>query len=95
VGFRRIYSQLPNIDALLLDPKNAQVPSDPAVRYAITGALARKATVDNIDRIMAYTSRLPAEFAVMTIKDSIKLAPKITSTRAFIEWSTANAEVLM
>jgi hypothetical protein len=44
---------------------------------------------------MAYTSRLPAEFAVMTIKDSIKLAPKITQTRAFIEWSTANAEVLM
>jgi hypothetical protein len=95
VGFRRIYSQLPNIDALLLDPKGAQVPTDPAVRYAITGALARKATVDNIDRIMSYTSRLPAEFAVMTIKDSIKLAPKITSTRAFIEWSTANAEVLM
>jgi hypothetical protein len=95
VGFRRIYSQLPNIDALLLDPKGAQVPTDPAVRYAITGALARKATVDNIDRVMAYTSRLPAEFAVMTIKDSIKLAPKITQTRAFIEWSTANAEVLM
>ena len=91
VGFRRIYSQLPNIDALLLDPKNAQVPTDPAVRYAI----ARKATVDNIDRIMSYTSRLPAEFAVMTIKDSIKLQPKITSTRAFIEWSTQNAEVLM
>lgn len=95
VGFRRIYSQLPNIDALLLDPKNAQVPTDPAVRYAITGALARKATVDNIDRVMSYTSRLPAEFAVMTIKDSIKLTPKITSTRAFIEWSTQNAEVLM
>jgi hypothetical protein len=95
VGFRRIYSQLPNIDALLLDPKNAQVPTDPAVRYAITGALARKATVDNIDRVMAYTARLPAEFGVMTIKDSIKLTPKITSTRAFIEWSTQNAEVLM
>ena len=95
VGFRRIYSQLPNIDALLLDPKNAQVPTDPAVRYAITGALARKATVDNIDRVTAYTARLPAEFAVMTIKDAIKLTPKITSTRAFIEWSTANAEVLM
>lgn len=95
VGFRRIYSQLPNIDALLLDPKNAQVPTDPAVRYAITGALARKATVDNVDRVMAYTARLPAEFGVMTIKDAIKLTPKITSTRAFIEWSTANAEVLM
>jgi hypothetical protein len=51
--------------------------------------------VDNIDRVMAYTSRLPAEFAVMTIKDSVKLVPKITSTRAFLEWATANAEVLM
>lgn len=94
-GFRRIYSQLPNIDALLLDPAKAEVPSDPAVRFAITGALARKATKDNFDRVCAYIARLPKEFSVMTVKDAIKLEPTITHSRAFVEWASANAEVLM
>ncbi|MFM1990254.1 MAG: hypothetical protein RJA99_3211 [Pseudomonadota bacterium] len=94
-GFRRIYRQLPNIDALLLDPKGADVPDDPAVRFAITGALARKATKDNFDRITTYTARLPKEFDVMTVKDSIKLCREVQNTRSFVEWATRNAEVLM
>jgi hypothetical protein len=94
-GFRRIYRQLPNIDALLLDPKGADVPEDPAVRFAITGALARKATKDNFDRITAYTARLPKEFDVMTVKDSLKLNKEVQHTRSFSEWATRNAEVLM
>lgn len=94
-GFRRIYQSLPNIDALLLDPKGAEVPDDPAVRFAITGALARKATKDNFDRICAYTSRLPKEFDVMTVKDALKARPEVKMTRAFVEWASRNAEVLM
>lgn len=95
VGFKRIFEQLPNIDALLLSPKDATVPDDPAVRFAITGALARKATADNFTRVCEYIARLPAEFSVMTVKDSIKLEPKIKSSRAFIEWATKHASVLM
>lgn len=94
-GFKRIYEALPNMDALLLDPKGAEVPTDPAVLYAITGALARKATKDNFDRVTAFTNRLSPEFGVMTVKDAIKLQPAIKSSRSFIEWASKNAEVLM
>jgi hypothetical protein len=94
-GFRKIFRQLPNIDALLLDPKGADVPDDPAVRFAITGALARKATKDNFDRITAYTQRLPKEFDVMTVKDALKINKDVQHTRSFSEWATRNAEVLM
>jgi hypothetical protein len=94
-GFRKIFRALPNIDALLLDPKGADVPDDPAVRFAITGALARKATKDNFDRITTYTARLPKEFDVMTVKDALKLCKDVQNTRSFSEWATRNAEVLM
>jgi hypothetical protein len=94
-GFKRIFEGLPNIDALLLDPKGADVPTDPAVLYALTGALARKATKDNFDRITAFTNRLTPEFGVMCVKDSIKYTPAIKSSRAFVEWASTNAEVLM
>ena len=95
VGFRRIYMGLPDIDTLLLDPKNADVPSDPAVRYALCGALARKATKDNFDRVCSYMGRMPPEFNVMAIRDALKLSPEVKQAKAFREWAVKHAEVLM
>lgn len=94
-GFRRIYHALPDIDGILLDPANADVPQDPATIYALTGALARKATKDNFDRVQRYLSRLSPEFNVMATKDACKLQPAIRHTRAFVEWAVKNSEVLM
>lgn len=94
-GFRRIYEGLPNIDALLLDPKGADVPAEPAVKYALCGALARKATKDNFDRVSTYLSRMEPEFNVMAVRDAIKLQPTIKSSRSFVEWATKHADVLM
>lgn len=94
-GFRRIYMSLPDVDSILLDPANADVPADPATLYALTGALARKSTKDNFDRVSKYLSRMSPEFNVMATKDAIKLQPTIKHSRAFIEWASKNAEVLM
>jgi len=94
-GFRRIYLSLPSVDAILLDPAGADVPKDPATLYALTGALARKATKDNFDRVSKYLSRMSPEFNVMATKDAIKMQPSIRHSRAFVEWAAVNAEVLM
>jgi hypothetical protein len=94
-GFRRIYKGLPDVDSVLLDPKGAQVPDDPATLYALTGAIARKATKDNFSRVSEYLGRLPAEFNVMATRDSIKLCPDIKYGKAFQEWASKYSEVLM
>lgn len=94
-GFRRIYMSLPDVDSILLDPMGADVPQDPATLYALTGALARKSTKDNFDRVSKYLSRMSPEFNVMATKDAIKLQPTIKHSRAFVEWASKNAEVLM
>ena len=95
VGFRKIYMSLPDVDSILLDPDRADVPADPATLFALTGALARKSTKDNFDRVSKYLQRLTPEFNVMTIKDAIKLQPGIKTSRSFIEWASRNAEVFM
>lgn len=94
-GFRKIYMALPDVDSILLDPERADVPVDPATLFALTGALARKSTKDNFDRVSKYLNRLTPEFNVMTIKDAIKLQPGIKTSRSFIEWASKNAEVFM
>lgn len=94
-GFKRIYESLPDVDSILLSPADADVPSDPATLYALTGALARKATKDNFDRVSTYLGRMAPEFNVMATKDAIKLQPAVKHSRAFIEWASKHAEVLM
>lgn len=94
-GFKRIFENLPNIDALIMNPSRTEVPTDPSVLYALTGALAHRVSVDNFDRISEYLGRMPADFQVMCVHDSTRLRPEIRTTKAFVQWAVKNANVLM
>jgi hypothetical protein len=61
MGFLQIYRQLPDPALILLDPKGAHVPDDPATLYAVVGALARQAAPGNMDALITYANRLPDE----------------------------------
>lgn len=95
-AFRRIYMNLPNIDEIIAHPEKAKMPKDdPAVLYALTGALAHRTSEDNFDRVFKYVTRMPADFQVMCVHDALKLCPKIKSTKAFVEFAVKNSNLLM
>ena len=94
-GFKRIFENLPNIDGIIMNPAKAEVPKDMAVLYALTGALAHRVSVDNIDRVAEYIARMPQDFQVMCMLDAQTLAPKIRNTKAYVQWTVKNANVLM
>lgn len=95
VGFIKVYKNLPNISAILLDPKNEQVPEDPAALYAVVAALVEKSTEDNADRIFTYGNRLQADFSVLLVRDMLRKNSKIKNTTGFINWATKHASVLL
>jgi len=95
MGFLRICRQLPNPDVILMNPDKAEVPTDPATLYALCGALSRKASAGNIERLVTYSNRLPAEFSVMTMRDVFVQKPDLQSTRAAITWFTAHQDVML
>jgi hypothetical protein len=69
-----------------MDPAEAPVPGGSAVRYAVCTALATRATRDNVADVCQYLERLPAEFAVLTVKDCMRRhGGEITSTSAFLK----------
>jgi hypothetical protein len=94
-GFARIYENLPNIDALLMNPAKAEVPKDPAVLYALTGAIAHRTSKDNFDRVCEYIDKLAPEFQVMCVSDAMKLKPEIKTTKAFVSWAVKNSNVML
>ncbi len=94
-GFLRIYRDLPDPDGVLLAPDTADVPEDPATLYALCGALARKAGAQVAERLIRYAQRLPAEFNVLLVTDSIRRDPAgMQQNRAFQEWTAKNSAVL-
>ena len=95
IGFKQIYNSLPDIDEVIMNPETALVPKDLATKYAMMGAIARKASADNFESVGIYLARVEPEFGVTCVKDAIKLEPKIKRTKAFANWATKNAEVLI
>jgi hypothetical protein len=94
-GFMRVFEQLPNIQAILLDPEDAIVPTDPSAQYAVVAALVGVVQKDNINRVLKYGNRLPREFTVLLVKDTIRKDPKLQNTKAFIEWCNGHQEDLL
>lgn len=93
-GFLRVARNLPSVDTILLDPKKAPVPEKADAQYAIAGALAHRASKDNLDRINVYLGRLPGEFSALTMRDALTRDPSIQRCRAFIEWAGQNKSFL-
>lgn len=94
VGFLKIYRKLPNPDAILMNPDTADVPSDPATLYALSGAISSRISGANIDRAVTYLSRCPAEFSVLAMSMAVRRDPMVTSTKGFIDWSIKHQSVL-
>lgn len=93
IGFLRLFKSLPSLDAILLNPKTADVPTDPGVQYAISAALGRRATEKNFDRVLTYINRLPKEFSVFTVKDAVRRLPALQTMKGFVGWAVENGDV--
>jgi len=94
VGFLRIFRKLPNPDNILLNPTTADVPSDPATLYALSGSLAERASVSNFDRLCSYSERMPPEFSVLTVSYAARKKPELSNTAAFTNWCVKHQDVL-
>lgn len=93
-AYMKYYRDLPNIDMILMNPKTAVIPTQPATLYAVSTGVASRATPDNMERVVEYALRLPKEFQVMLIKDAGMRDPKVCATKSFNHWALENADIL-
>lgn len=79
-----VRSKLPNPDSIILDPDNAPIMERPDLLWAVSTALAKKATDNNCGRIFRYAERMfdaaKSEFAVLMVKDICRLCPSVVHT---------------
>lgn len=89
-GFLRMFRELPNIDAILLNPLQEPVPEIAAAQYAVASALARCASDTNFDRVCLYLNRLPTEFRVLCVRDATLREPNIRCTASYVKFAVEN-----
>ena len=86
-AFRDLIATMPSVDAILLNPQTAPIPTSSSTLYAVSCALAYRATKGNFDRVAQYLTRLMtdhAEFAAHCVKDAVRRTPDITQTTAYV-----------
>lgn len=78
VAFVRTYRDLPDVDALLKNPSSMKtVPTDPAIVYALCGAVAeraRKGDAKLLANVFEVANKLPDEFNILMVRDSAALS---------------------
>jgi hypothetical protein len=89
LAFRQMVKSLVNLDAILLNPDKAQIPSKPSELYATAVGLAARANDSNFARIVTYANRLyteagKGEFAVLLIRDATRRDERIQYTDSFV-----------
>lgn len=93
-AFLKIFDDLPNIDQILTNPDKVPVPTEPAVLYAVGGAIASRVNDVTAANAFAYIKRLPAENGMACVQDMTIKKPELRNTRAYIQWASDTGNVV-
>ena len=94
-GFMAVWRDLPAVEDILENPMGMAIPENPAVLFALCELMGAAMDNDNADTILAWASRLPAEFSVLVMREAVRQNAKVVNTPAFAEWATAHSDVLV
>ena len=95
IAFKKSVDKMPDLDQIIANPTATQVPDDPSVLFAVSGALASRAEDNNFKEIMKYAKRMPSEYQVVLVRDSLAKDRDLMKTDAFRQWTQDNANVLI
>lgn len=99
VAFLRVFRDMPNPDVVLMDPDKAPIPKDLSALYALTVALAARATPENFGAVSRYATRLmenqQGEFGALLVLDSCKREPKLAHSPEITKLATGELGKLM
>jgi len=88
LGFLRLYRELPDLDQVLAKPDTSPVPREPAILYALVGALVERcrSTTTSLGNFVSYAMRLPDEFTLLALRDSLAIQPKLAGLASVQKW---------
>src|SRR5581483_398433 len=94
-SFYELFSKLPNLDNVIMNPATAEVPAQPSQLYAMVAGFARRVTEKNFGQILVYLDRLPADYNVCCVTDCVRRNKALHSLPEFTKWAVKFHEVVL
>jgi hypothetical protein len=94
LNFCRNFASLPKISEIVQSPDAITVPYEPSLLYALTGSLSHHASMDNFDQLMKFISRMPLEFQVVCLRETVRRNKGMLAHKAVQSWIAKNATEL-
>lgn len=98
LGFCKVMSLLPDIEAILRGECSEEYPTDISALYALSCALVGRILSDpdeeKINHLLGYTLKLQSEFAVMIVQDLQRQGVMMDHLSGYGEWVNAYAYLL-
>ena len=92
---RDMMDKMPSIDSIRLSPDKVEIPTEPAIMFAVATALSMTTEPDAFERDMRYITRMSKEFQMVYVTDALRLHPKLQQTKQFVDWAVANKDIFM
>ncbi len=89
-GFLRVMDDLPDLSAILKDPKTYPVTTKVDVAYATIGALIHLADDKNLEKIVIYFTRFGTELSIVALTDLMRINEAAAEIPEFIKWASKN-----
>lgn len=91
ITFCKIYEHVPKPAQIMANPEGVPVPAEPSYLYALTGTLSHNANESNFGQLMKFIKRMPAEFQVVTLKDTVRRNKTMLQHSSMREWVATSA----
>ena len=95
LAFAKIANKLPDIDNLIANPSSYMPSEDPAVLYALTGAVASRAEPSKLENIMKLGKKIPTEFQVVLVKSILAIDKALFNQPTIQSWISDNSDVVL
>ena len=95
LAFAKVANKLPDIDNLIAKPETYMPSEDPAVLYALTGAISARAEESKMENIMKLTLKLPTEFQVVLVKGMLAVDRNLINHDTMTKWIAKNSQVVL
>lgn len=95
IAYRSIYKEVPDVLDIIKKPSTVKVPTEASALFATAGTVANAADQTTFKAIMKYVNRMPKEYQVVAVKDSLAKDLSLQSHDSLTKWTAENADILM
>lgn len=94
IQFCKVYTELPTIQEILVNPEGIAIPEEPSILFALTGSVASNAKPDNLDKLMRFIVRLGMEWQVVCLRELVRRDKDALTSAPVKEWISKHSAEL-